>query len=85
MDTGLCFSKTRLGVGAQLTRNRLRTGTDSACLINALLYGFRPDDVPTVVVLSVIFPPLAAMACFVADCRASRVDAWVIASGTEVA
>jgi predicted permease len=43
-------------------------------LMTALLYGFRPDYIPTVAVVSVVLVGIAAVACFVPARRASRVD-----------
>ncbi len=40
----------------------------------ALLYGFQPDYIPTVAVVSMILMAVAALACFVPARRASRVD-----------
>ncbi|HET8550272.1 MAG TPA: ABC transporter permease [Bryobacteraceae bacterium] len=46
----------------------------AARLMTALLYGVRPDYVPTVTVVSVILLGVAFLACFVPARRASRVD-----------
>jgi ABC-type antimicrobial peptide transport system permease subunit len=43
-------------------------------LMTALLYGFRPDYVPTVAVVSVVLVGVAAAACFLPARRASRID-----------
>ena len=42
--------------------------------MTALLYGFQPDYVPTVAVVSLILLAVAALACLVPARRASRVD-----------
>ena len=46
----------------------------SSRLMSSLLYGFRPDYVPTVAAISMILVAVAALACFVPARRASRVD-----------
>jgi len=43
-------------------------------LMTALLYGVRPDYLPTAAVVSVILVGIAAVACFVPARRASRID-----------
>jgi ABC-type antimicrobial peptide transport system permease subunit len=43
-------------------------------LMTALLYGVRPDYLPTAAVVSVILVAIAAVACFVPARRASRID-----------
>jgi predicted permease len=45
--------------------------------LNALLYGFRPDLIPTVTVVSLILLGVAALACLAPARRASRVDPMV--------
>src|SRR5215471_6127579 len=42
--------------------------------LNALLYGFQPDFIPTVTVVSLILLGVAALACLAPARRASRVD-----------
>ncbi len=64
---GLALTLTGLAIGLVLTGIASRSMT-------ALLYGFRPDYVATVTVVSLILLAVAAMACFVPACRASRVD-----------
>ena len=61
-----------------LTLAGLATGlvlaTIAARWMTTLLYGFRPDYVPTVTVVSLTLLAVAALACFVPARRASRVD-----------
>ena len=42
--------------------------------MTSLLYGFRPDYVPTVTAVSCVLLGVAALACFVPARRASRID-----------
>ncbi len=42
--------------------------------MTTLLYGFRPDYVPTVTLVSLTLLTVAALACFVPARRASRAD-----------
>ncbi len=46
-------------------------------LMSTLLYGFRPDYITTVAVVSVILVGVAALACIVPARRASRIDPMV--------
>jgi putative ABC transport system permease protein len=46
----------------------------SARLMTSMLYGFRPDYVPIVAVVSAILLSVATLACFVPAHRASRID-----------
>jgi len=48
--------------------------TVASRFLNALLYGFRPDLIPTITVVSVILLGVAALACLAPARRASRVD-----------
>ena len=64
---GLALTLTGLAIGLVLAALAARS-------IRALLYGFRPDYVPTVTVVSLILLAVAALACFVPARRASRVD-----------
>ena len=57
----------RLAIGLGLA-------TIAARSMTALLYGFRPEYVPTVTGVSLILMAVAALACFVPARRASRVD-----------
>jgi len=64
---GLALTLTGLAIGLVLAAFAARSMT-------ALLYGFRPDYLPTVTVVSLILLAVAALACFVPARRASRVD-----------
>jgi predicted permease len=64
---GLALTITGLAVGLVLASIAARSMT-------VLLYGFQPELVPTVTVVSVILLTVAAIACFVPARRASRVD-----------
>jgi ABC-type antimicrobial peptide transport system permease subunit len=46
-------------------------------LMTTLLYGFRPDYIATVAVVSVILLGVAALACLIPARRASRVDPMI--------
>jgi len=64
---GLALTLTGLVIGLILAASAARSMT-------ALLYGFRPDYVPTVTGVSLVLLAVAALACFVPARRASRVD-----------
>jgi putative ABC transport system permease protein len=64
---GLALTLAGLVIGLALAAIAARSMT-------ALLYGFRPDYVPTVTWVSLILLSVAALACFVPARRASRVD-----------
>jgi putative ABC transport system permease protein len=64
---GLAFTLTGLAIGLVLAAIAARS-------ITTLLYGFEPDYVPTITVVSLILLAVAALACFVPAHRASRVD-----------
>ena len=64
---GLALTLAGLAIGLVLAAIAARSMT-------ALLYGFRPDYVPTVTAVSLILLAVAALACFVPARRASRVD-----------
>ncbi len=64
---GLALTLAGLAIGLVLAAIASR-------LMPTLLYGFRPDYVPIVAVVSVILVAIAALACFVPARRASRVD-----------
>jgi putative ABC transport system permease protein len=70
----LALTLTGLAIGLVLASIAARSMT-------ALLYGFRPDYVPTVTAVSLILLAVAALACFVPARRASRVDPVVAPSG----
>jgi putative ABC transport system permease protein len=67
---GLALTIAGLGIGLALATIAGRSMT-------ALLYGFRPDYVPTVTGVSLILLAVAALACFIPARRASRVDPMV--------
>ena len=46
----------------------------AARLMTTLFYGFQPDYLPAVTVVSLVLLAVAAMACFVPARRASRID-----------
>ena len=64
---GLAFTLTGLVIGLALAAVAAKSMT-------ALLYGFRPDYLPTVAAVSLILLAVAALACFIPAHRASRVD-----------
>ena len=69
----------RRGLG--LTLSGLAVGLVLAAiasrLMTTLLYGFRPDYIPTAAVVSLILVAVAALACFVPARRASRIDPMI--------
>jgi ABC-type antimicrobial peptide transport system permease subunit len=73
----LCFGKR----GVVLTLTELAIGLVLAAiasrLMTTLLYGFRPDYIPTVAVVSLILVAVAALASFVHARRASRIDPMI--------
>jgi putative ABC transport system permease protein len=64
---GLALTLTGLAIGLGLAAIASRS-------MSALLYGFRPDYVATVAVVSLVLLAVSAMACLVPARRASRVD-----------
>jgi predicted permease len=70
------------GRGLRLTLLGLAIGLVLAVIaarfMNTLLYGFRPDYLPTVAVVSLILLAVAALACFVPARRAANVDPLVV-------
>jgi putative ABC transport system permease protein len=64
---GLALTLTGLAIGLALAAIAARSMT-------ALLYGFRPNYLPTVTLVSLILLTVAALACFIPARRASRVD-----------
>ena len=64
---GLALTLTGLAIGLALSAIASR-------LMTTLLYGFRPDYIPTVTVVSFILLGVATLACLVPARRASRVD-----------
>ena len=66
------------GRGLKLTLAGLAIGLVLAVIaarfMTTLLYGFRPDYIPAVTVVSLILLAVAALACFVPARRAAKVD-----------
>jgi ABC-type antimicrobial peptide transport system permease subunit len=67
---GLVVTLTGLAMGVILSAIASR-------LMSTLLYGFRPDYITTVVVVSVILMAVAALACVVPARRAARIDPMI--------
>jgi predicted permease len=67
---GLALTLTGLAIGLLLAAIASR-------LMTTLLYGFRPDYIPTVAAVSLILMGVAALACFVPARRASRIDPMI--------
>ena len=69
----------RRGVGLTLCGLALGLvlSTLASRLLTTLLYGFRPDYIPTVAAVSLILLTVAALACFVPARRASRIDPMI--------
>jgi predicted permease len=70
----LSFGKRGLGLTLAGLAVGLVLAAGAAHLLTALLYGFRPEYVPTAALVSFILLAVAALACFVPAHRASRVD-----------
>lgn len=64
---GLVLTVAGLAIGLALS-------TVASRFLNALLYGFRPDLIPTITGVSLILLGVAALACLAPARRASRVD-----------
>jgi len=67
---GLALTLAGLAIGLVLAAIAAR-------LMNTLLYGFRPYYMPTASVVCFILLVVAALACLVPACRASRVDPMI--------
>ena len=67
---GLALTLAGLAIGLVLAAIASR-------LMTTLLYGFRPDYIPTAAVVSLILVAVAALACFVPARRASRIDPMI--------
>ena len=67
---GMALTLTGLAIGLVLAAIASR-------LLTTLLYGVRPDYIPTVAVVSLILVGVAALACFVPARRASRIDPMI--------
>jgi putative ABC transport system permease protein len=72
----IMFSFGRRGLGVTLAGLAIGVvlAAIAARLMSALLYGFRPDYITTVGVVSVLLVGVAALACVVPARRASRID-----------
>jgi putative ABC transport system permease protein len=70
----LSFGKRGLGLTLAGLAIGLALAAGAAHLLTALLYGFRPEYVPTAALVSLIILAVAALACFIPAHRASRVD-----------
>jgi putative ABC transport system permease protein len=68
---GLALTLAGLGIGLVLSAIAAR-------FMTTLLYGFQPDYLPIVAVVSLILLAVAAMACFVPARRAANVDPLVV-------
>jgi putative ABC transport system permease protein len=64
---GLVLTVAGLAIGLGLS-------TVASRFLSALLYGFRPDLIPTITVVSLVLLGVAALACLAPARRASRVD-----------
>jgi len=75
----IMFSFGRRGLGSTLCGLAigLVLAAIASRLLTTLLYGFRPDYIPTVAVVSLILVGVAALACFVPARRASRIDPMI--------
>jgi ABC-type antimicrobial peptide transport system permease subunit len=73
---GLALTFAGLGIGLVLSAIAAR-------FMTTLLYGFRPDYLPTVAVVSLILLVVAALACFVPARRAANVDPLVVLRNEE--
>jgi len=67
---GLALTVTGLAIGLMLSAIASR-------LLTTLLYGVRPDYIPTIAAVTLILVSVAALACFVPARRASRVDPMI--------
>jgi len=67
---GLALTLTGLAIGLVLSAIASR-------LLTTLLYGVRPDYIPTIAAVTLILVGVAALACFVPARRASRVDPMI--------
>ena len=67
---GLGVTLTGLAIGVVLAAIASR-------LMSTMLYGFRPDYMTTVVVVSVILVAVAALGCVVPARRAARIDPMI--------
>ena len=70
----LTFGKRGLALTVAGLALGLALSTVASRFLNTLLYGFRPDLIPTVTAVSLILLGVAAVACLAPARRASRVD-----------
>ena len=73
----LSFGKRGLGVTLTGLVIGIALAAIASRLMGALLYGFRPDYITTVAVVSVLLVGVAALACVVPARRASRIDPMI--------
>ena len=76
-DILLSFSRRGLALTLAGLAIGLVLAVIAARLMTTLFYGFRPDYVPAVAVVSLILLAVAALACLVPARRASRIDPMI--------
>jgi ABC-type antimicrobial peptide transport system permease subunit len=73
----LSFGRRGLGVSLTGLACGIVLAAIASRLMGTLLYGFRPDFITTVTVVSLILVGVAALACLVPARRASRIDPMI--------